>query len=130
MSGQELVEQDAEGVDVAGGGDRIVEDLLRAGIGGGHRRVARHRGDGAGGEIGLEQLDDTEVEEPGGAVFRDQDVAGLEIAVDDQVLVRGVDRRADLAEELQTLADRQPMILAVAIDALALDVLHHDVGAP
>ena len=35
----------------------------------------------------------------GRAVRRDEDVPGLEVAVDDEVLVRELDRRADLAEE-------------------------------
>ena len=58
-----------------------------------------------------------------------QDVAGLEVAVDDQVLVGEVDGRADLPEELQALAHRQLPVVAVLVDRPPLDVLHDEVGA-
>ena len=54
-------------------------------------------------EAGVEQFGDAEVDEFGLAAVGDEDVAGLEVAVDDEVLVREVDRVADLAEEFDAL---------------------------
>lgn len=58
----------------------------------------------------------------------DQDVLRLEIAVHHQVLVREGDRGAHGAEELQSFAQREVVAFAEAVDRLALDVLHHQVG--
>ncbi len=48
--------------------------------------------------------------------------------MDDQVLVRVTHRRANLQEELHALTHRELACLAVAIDGLADDQLHHHVG--
>ena len=48
--------------------------------------------------------------------------------MDDQVLVGVLDRRADLAEEVQPRGGVQALRVAVVDDRLALDVLHHEVG--
>ena len=48
----------------------------------------------------------------------------------DQVPVGEADRLADLAEELQPLADRQPLLVAIARDGHAIDVLHDEVRQP
>ncbi len=47
-----------------------------------------------------------------------------------QVLMRELHRRAHLAEELQTRLNAQAPGVAVSVDALALDVLHDQVGTP
>ena len=59
----------------------------------------------------------------------DQDVRGLEVAVDDPLLVRVLHRLADRDEQLQPLAGRQPPLVAVLGDRDALDQLHDEVGA-
>src|SRR6185436_19395030 len=61
--GQELVEEEAQAVDVGGGGDRLPRELLRARVVRGHRRApqlgGQRRGDGGGGE----ELGDAEIQE-------------------------------------------------------------------
>ena len=59
---------------------------------------------------------------------RDQDVGGLDVAVDDPLLVGVLDRLADGDEELQPLAGRQPGLVAVIRDRDALHQLHDEVG--
>ena len=98
LSRQQPVEQHAQGVDVARDRHRLAADLLRArrlqreSAVAGPRLVSRR-------EARLEQLRDPEIQELRRAVRRDQDVARLEIAVDDEVLMGVLDRRAHLAEE-------------------------------
>ena len=73
------------------------------------RRVAAHA-------PFLEQLGDAEVEQLGDAVGRDQDVRGLDVAVDDQALMGVMDGVAHLAEHRQPLADRQLTFPTVHVD--------------
>jgi len=58
---------------------------------------------------------------------RHQNVSGLQVAVDHRFLVRVLHPRADLQEQLQTLAVGQPVPVAVLGDRDTLDVLHHEV---
>ena len=62
-------------------------------------------------------------------VALDQDVRGLEVAVDDPLLVRVLHRRADLAEQGQPLGEAQPVLVAVVGQRDALDQLHDEEGA-
>ena len=55
-------------------------------------------------------------------------LAGFEVAVDDEVLVRVAHRRAHLAKERQPLVDPQPFGFAKPVQSLALDVLHDQVS--
>ncbi len=100
---RQLEEQDAERVDVGGGGDRLAQQLLGAGVRGGHRPEVA-----AGGfpqrqreGVRIEQLGDAEVEQLGLGFGGDQDVRRLEVAVHHQLLVGVAHRAADLAEKLQ-----------------------------
>src|SRR5206468_1850302 len=52
---------------------------------------------------------------------------GLEVAVNDELLVRVGDRFADLQEELAAFRQPQPLFLAVVVNRLAFHVLHHEV---
>ena len=45
----------------------------------------------------------------------------------DQVTVRVLDRRANAYEQLETLAHEQGAAVAVVVDGLAIDMLHHQV---
>ncbi len=129
-AGEQPEEQDAERVDVGGGGDLGAGDLLGRRVGGGHRP---HRGAGLldreGHRRRIEQLGDAEVEQLGLAFAVDQDVRRLEVAVHHQVLVGVGDRRADVDEELQPFLERQLVLLAVGVERQAVDVLEHEVGA-
>ena len=74
-----------------------------------------------------DDLGDPEVEQRRHALGRDEDVAGLQVAVDDEVLVGVLHRGADLAEEPQPVPDREAAVPAVVEQRNALDVLHDEV---
>ena len=126
LAGQQLEQQHAERVDVGGGGDRAAGDLLGRGVLRRQRDAAlarqqRHR------LVVAEQLGDAEVEQLDLAVAGDQHVRRLEVAVDDQVGVGVRDRRLDVQEQADAILDAEPLVVAEAIDVLAVDVLEHQV---
>ena len=56
-----------------------------------------------------------------GSAFRgDENVGWLQIAMDDQVLMRIADGGADLAKELEPLTNVEPMRFAVVQECLAV----------
>ena len=73
------------------------------------------------------QLGDSEIEQLRHRLRRHQDVAGLQVAVHDQVLVRVLHGVADLAKQLEPRRDRQTLLVAVLVDRLAVHVLHDEV---
>ena len=128
LAGEQLEEQHAQGVDVGGGGDLAAGDLLGRGVlrrqrdaafARQHRHRCRRR---------LEQLGDAEVEQLDLAVAGHEHVRRLQVAVDDQVGVGVRDRRQDVEEQADARLDAEPLVVAVAIDVLAVDVLEHQVG--
>ena len=58
---------------------------------------------------------------------RDEDVRRLEVAVDDPLLVGVLDRLADRHEQLEPLARRELLLVAVLGDRHALDEFHDEV---
>ena len=114
--GQRLIEDAAERVDVGSRADAPPLPLL-----GGH--VFDRAGDrGAVEDAGVAQrLGEAEVREEGAVAF-DQDVVGLDVAVDDAGGVGGVERAGDLAEQLDRLgggqraAGRDPPLQVAALD--------------
>ena len=110
-AGEQFVEEDAEGVDVGAGVDvggvGVGAGLLRAHVGRGADHLLEAGEERLVGEVGLHRLGDAEVDHLGhrlGAVLDgDEDVAGLEVAVDDAFLVGVLDGAADLEEELEAL---------------------------
>ena len=111
MAGQELIEDDPQGVDIAAGARNVaVIDLLETGVAQGadesarcfltqRVRVDRER-------AGLHQPGNPEIEELRLALFRNQNVRRLQISMNDQVLMGEVHRFTDLAKELQPLSHR------------------------
>ena len=101
-AGQQFVEDHAEGVDVASGVDvdRVGVDLFGTHVLEGADHLT-DRGLTGGLNVGVGQARDTEVEDLGLARGVDQDVGGLQIAVDDPLLVGVVDRVRDPGEQLQ-----------------------------
>src|SRR5262249_31671977 len=79
---------------------------------------------------GREQFGDAEIQKLRHAVFADQNVAGLDVAVDDQILMRELNCGADLPEELQPFLNRKLAGFAVIAERLARDELHHEVRPP
>ena len=75
--------------------------------------------------VGVERLRQAEVEHLDRAVGADLDVGGLEIAMDDALLVRGLERVGDLPRDRRAL--RRAAIAPRAIrsaSVVALDELH------
>ncbi len=134
MTCQELVEDRAEGEDVAALVDRAsghllgrhvrrrAEDLpfLRQSQG---RRVSA---DGRGEAVAVDQLGQAEVDDLGVALAGDEDVVGLEVAVDDPRPVRLGQAVGDLGHHLDAPPQRQRGLDGLA-QRRAVDELHGDV---
>ena len=75
-----------------------------------------------------DELRDTEIEDLGRAGRRHQNVAGLQIAMDDRVLVRILHGSADALKEPEPIVERNRAAFAVARDRHAIDELHHEEG--
>ena len=100
--GKQLVQEHSQRVGVSGGGQLFASDLFGAGV------IRSHQADESAGARRLarkgsarKQLGDAEIEQLGNAVGRHQDIARLDVAVDDQFLMGVVDGRADCPEQLQ-----------------------------
>ena len=134
---EHLVENRAEGKDVAARVGRPAAHLLGrhvaerahddAGLGarGGRRQIglrARSFAD-------LRQLREAEVEDLDAPVLRDEEVLGLQVAVDDALLVRGGEAVRDLHRVVDGLARRQPATGEHRAQRLALEQLLDDVGS-
>ena len=52
------------------------------------------------------------------AAFGEQDVARLQVAVDDALFVRGIERVQDLLRQFERLSDRHGSVQALALDVL------------
>ena len=83
--------------------------------------------DGEEQTLGVERLGDAEIHELRRTVRGDEDVAGLQVAVHDEVLVREVNRRAHLLEQREPLDDGELSAVAVLAYGLPVDVLHDQV---
>src|SRR5258707_9406512 len=127
VSGEKDVEDDSERVNVARSRDRVSSDLLGTGESRGQKAYLRHRLLERR-SLGLENLRHPEIEQLGNALFGDEDVAGLDVAVDNQVSVRILHRAADFGKQLEPARNGETVRVAIAVDALAIDVLHHKVG--
>ena len=127
-AGEQFVEQHAERVDVGGRGHRLAANLLGAGVFRRHQlQAGRGRRERLARELGIQQLGDAEVQQLGRAIGDHEHVGRLDVAVDDQVLVRVLDGGADVTKELQARGGVEPVRVAVVDDRLAFDVLHREV---
>jgi hypothetical protein len=95
--------------------------------------VVRSRGNGHPLAGLIDQVRDPEVEHLGAetskAVGLEPDVVGLEVAVDDPVLVRLLHRGADLVEDLHHAGQGQALLLAEHLtQAAPVEVFHDQIG--
>ena len=100
-----------------------------------HHAGARARGDGgvlAGHRplVGPHQLGEAEVEDLDAAVPGQEEILGLQIPVDDALLVRRRETMRHLARDVDGLADRQRACLQAVAQRLALEQLRDDVRSP
>ncbi len=130
LTGEQLVEQNTEGVNVGSGGDRTTGDLLGRRVGEGERALAFAGEDRCHDRrrTVFEQLGDSEVEQLHPTIVADEDVRRLDVAVDDQVGVGVRHRRQHLQEQLDSRLEVEPVLVAIGIDGLPLDVFEHQVG--
>ena len=78
----------------------------------------------------MDRLGHAEVDDLGhrlAVVGRDQHVGRLDVAVDDPLLMRVLDRLADGDEQLEPLVRRELILVAVVGDRNAADQLHDEV---
>ena len=127
-SGDELVDQDSERVDVAGRRHRGRLLLFGRSITARERGSPRHRQLGIHLDGVVQQLGHPEVEQLHGPVVGHEDVRGLEIAVNHETTVRRVDRIAHRTHQVQARGRRELLVAAVVGDRPPLDVLHHQEG--
>ena len=124
FAGEELVEQDAAGVDVG----TLVDDLAHELLG---RHVGRgaHDGAGLGHAAGFDACD-AEIGDLGLAdIVGDHDVGGLDVAMDDAASVAERETGEDLAHEAEGFGDRKAQIAVEhLLERAARDELHDDVG--
>src|SRR5579883_757612 len=122
--GQQLVQNHPERVDIAGGRYRLPPHLLGTRIFG--REGVHERGFHARGRT--HDFGNAEIQQFGHAVRRDQNIARLQVAMNDQVLMSIVDRRTDGSEQLQAAGDVERVLVAMSINGRALYQLHDNVG--
>ncbi len=123
MPGDELVEDDAERVDVAARRGLLAAQALRRDVG---RRAAvlvvalidAER------EPEVEQLGEVHAAVLAGDAH-EEDVVGLEIAVHDAAAVRVADRARDLIEHVAGDAGRERVLVEAIAERRALEELHH-----
>src|SRR5262249_31705363 len=77
--------------------------------------------------IALQALGHAEVADLGLTVFVDEDVAGLQVAMDDAMTVREMDSVGDLPHQLGRCARRQWALLQSGHEAAAFDKPHGEV---
>ncbi len=130
-SAQQFVEQHAQDVDIAGGGDRLTAYLFRAGMIRGHDANVglRHRQRVPRRLPIVQQFCNAEIQELRNAGRGHQDIRGLEIAMHDEILVGIMNRRANRLKQLQPRIDIEPVRIAKDIDGHAVDIFHDDIGA-
>ncbi len=127
LSGCGFVQEDAQGVDVRTRVDVRcgAAKLFRGGVGESAHELAGLRRCGIDGlRMAAEDLRQPEVENVGATVEINEDVCGLEIAVNDPALVGEIDGVADVCHQSQQAVALRPVLAQVDVERNALDVLH------
>src|SRR5208282_1101181 len=128
MSGEQLVQNNAQRIHVAGGGDGLAVDLLWTSIIWSQcskLRECRLKAVGRGARI--KNLSDTKIHKFRHSVRGHKDVARFNIAVNDEPLIGKLHCRTYLQEEIQAVAGALPALLAVTVNGLPLNQFHDKV---
>ena len=129
LAGEELVEDDPERVDIARGRDPPPHHLLGARVVGRHRGQERRGGRVLLGGLG-EQLGDAEVENLGHAGRGHQDIGGLQVTVDNEILVQVLHGLAHGPMETEPVPDGKVPLGTIDVERLAGHELHDEVRTP
>ena len=124
--GERHIEHHAQRVDIGGGGDRAARDLFGACV---FRRQDIGCGViGSGRRFLAEQFGDAEIEQFWAAIGGDENVGGLEVTVNDQMLVGVADGVADADHQPDALLERGLPLTQPAVERDAVDEFHHEIG--
>src|SRR5262245_14021567 len=123
MSREEFVQDDPQRVHVSQRREALAFQLLRAGVLGGHREQPR---DGFKLIVCCRSnnLRDSEIEQLHRSLGGHQDVARLQVTMNDEPLMGILNRAADTSEQLEALAYGESMLVAPPMNGLAVDELH------
>src|SRR5262249_49356364 len=124
-SRDELVQHDAQRVDVGGNTGRATEQLFDGRVLHGHFARERARSDLGAYEI-VQAFRDAEVEELHGPVGGDESVRWLEISMRDRVAMRMLHRGAQLVVENENVTNPETVTPYPFRDRLSVDVLHRE----
>ena len=125
VAGRELVQQRAQGEDVAA---RVMADAQRL--------LGRHVGHGAVGQAEflrhqvrqLVVMREAVVDQHRLPRRAEQDVGGLHVEMDDMLAMQGIERIGDRRTDARDLLDRQRRLPQAQQQRRAFDPFHHDVG--
>src|SRR5262249_19572507 len=96
VTGQQHIQHHAERVDIADSGNRVSANLFGTRVGGSQRRESGHcHIQRRSSEFRVHHFCNAEIEKLWSAVGGYQDVVRFDVAMNDQVLMRVLDRRAD-----------------------------------
>ena len=127
LAREQFEQHDAERIDVRRGAHRIAAQLLRRGVRRRQWTVLRVDGLRRAAVRIVEEFGDAEIEQLRFAVGGDQNVRRLDVAMDDELAVRELHRRADIAEQRDAFFDAQLALRGVAQQRFAVDVFHREV---
>ena len=121
--GEQLVEHRSERIHIRSRCDRLAAKLLRTGIGGReHARLGAGRGEALL-RLRVDELRNAEIEQARAPIAVDQQVVGLEIAVDDALRVRESDGVEHVEEELHPRRNRERLLTRPADQIDSVDEL-------
>jgi hypothetical protein len=121
LPGDEFEQHHPQRIHIAAPIQRQPVGLLR-------RHIRRRADDHAAGQLAAQHAGDAEVAQVGVAVFIQHDVAGLQIAVDDALLVRVIQRQRHLTQRLFQLIHLGLAAPDELLQAAPGQIAHDDIG--
>ncbi len=127
MAGCHLVEHGAETEDVRPHIEIFAAGLFRRHVG---QSAEDHPGDrqvcGCGGCVRSGRFRQSEIQYPGRTLNRDEDVCRLDVAMNNSLLIRGIQRARNLDCQVQEFCRLQGLAGDAMLQGIALEILHHN----